>query len=169
MVYFHIGMFLLFQVIANLFFKWGSLAPQHYWWGFALGNAVGVTSIIFMLGMYRSMPVAAVIAVGTGGTFLLNQVVMYLVYREPLSPAAAATRLICQPLPCSKRITSPTRTCRRSRLSWTRPDVPFATFRSSASSLAYREMVNCGIPASFSTYSMSPRQSKPMKYFMYFR
>ena len=89
MVYFHIGMFLLFQVIANLFFKWGSMAPQHYWWGFALGNAVGVTSIIFMLGMYRSMPVAAVIAVGTGGTFLLNQVVMYLVYREPLSPAAA--------------------------------------------------------------------------------
>ena len=90
MVYFHIGMFLLFQVIANLFFKWGSMAPQHYWWGFALGNAVGVTSIIFMLGMYRSMPVAAVIAVGTGGTFLLNQVVMYIVYREPLSPAAAA-------------------------------------------------------------------------------
>ena len=89
MVYFHIGMFLLFQVIANLFFKWGSLAPQYYWWGFALGNVVGITSILFMLGMYRSMPVAAVIAVGTGGTFLLNQVVMYLVYREPLSPAAA--------------------------------------------------------------------------------
>lgn len=90
MVYFHIGMFLLFQVIANLFFKWGSMAPQHYWWGFALGNAVGITSILFMLGMYRAMPAAAVIAVGTGGTFLLNQVVMYLVYREPLSPAAAA-------------------------------------------------------------------------------
>ena len=90
MVYFHIGMFLLFQVIANLFFKWGSMAPQHYWWGFALGNVVGITSILFMLGMYRAMPAAPVIAVGTGGTFLLNQVVMYLVYREPLSPAAAA-------------------------------------------------------------------------------
>ena len=90
MVCFHIGMFLLFQVVANLFFKWGSLAPNHYWWGFALGNVVGATSIIFMLGMYRAMPAAAVIAVGTGGTFLLNQVVMRLVYREPLSPAATA-------------------------------------------------------------------------------
>ena len=90
MLWFHIGMFLLFQVVANLFFKWGSLAPSHYWWGFALGNAVGMTSIIFMLGMYRAMPAAAVIAVGTGGTFLLNQIVMRLVYREPLSPAATA-------------------------------------------------------------------------------
>jgi len=90
MVWFHIGMFLLFQVIANLFFKWGSLVPSHYWWGFALGNVVGATSIIFMLGMYRAMPAAAVIAVGTGGTFLLNQIVMRLVYREPLSHAAMA-------------------------------------------------------------------------------
>ena len=90
MVWFHIGMFLLFQVIANLFFKWGSLVPSHYWWGFALGNAVGMTSIIFMLGMYRAMPAAAVIAVGTGGTFLLNQIVMRLIYHEPLSPAAMA-------------------------------------------------------------------------------
>ena len=59
MLWFHIGMFLCFQVVANLFFKWGSLAPSHYWWGFALGNAVGMTSIIFMLGMYRAMPAAA--------------------------------------------------------------------------------------------------------------
>ncbi len=86
----HIGMFLLFQVIANLLFKWGSTDPAYYWWGFALGNAVGVTSIIFMLGMYRAMPAAAVIAVGVGGTFLLNQIVMNLVFREKLTPAAVA-------------------------------------------------------------------------------
>ena len=86
----HIGMFLLFQVIANLLFKWGSTDPAYYWWGFALGNAVGVTSIIFMLGMYRAMPAAAVIAVGVGGTFLLNQIVMNLVFRERLTPAAMA-------------------------------------------------------------------------------
>ena len=79
MVYFHSAMFLLFQVIANLFFKWGSMSPQHYWWGFVFGNAVGITSIIFMLGMYRAMPAAVTIAVAAGGTFLLNQVVMYLV------------------------------------------------------------------------------------------
>ena len=86
----HIGLFLLFQVIANLLFKWGSTDPAYYWWGFALGNAVGVTSIIFMLGMYRAMPAALVIAVGVGGTFLLNQIVMNLVFREKLTPAAVA-------------------------------------------------------------------------------
>ena len=88
MVFFHIVMFLLFQVVANIFFKWGSSAPQHYWWGFALGNAVGITSIIFLLGIYRAMPAAAAIAIGTGGTFLLNQLTMHFIYREPLSPAA---------------------------------------------------------------------------------
>ena len=88
MVFFHIVMFLLFQVVANVFFKWGSTAPQHYWWGFALGNAVGITSIIFLLGSYRAMPAAAAIAIGTGGTFLLNQLTMHFLYREPLSPAA---------------------------------------------------------------------------------
>ena len=88
MVFFHIVMFLLFQVVANVFFKWGSTAPQHYWWGFALGNAVGITSIIFLLGIYRAMPAAAAIAIGTGGTFLLNQLTMHFLYREPLSPAA---------------------------------------------------------------------------------
>ena len=64
------------------------MAPQNYWKGFALGNAVGITSIIFLLGIYRSMPAAATIAIGTGGTFLLNQLTMRLLYREPLSPAA---------------------------------------------------------------------------------
>ena len=88
MVYFHIAMFLLFQVVANIFFKWGGTAPQNYWRGFVLGNAVGITSIIFLLGMYRSMPAAAVIAIGTGGTFLLNQLTMHFLYREHLSPAA---------------------------------------------------------------------------------
>ena len=90
MVGFHIAMFLLFQVVANVFFKWGGSAPQNYWRGFVLGNAVGITSIIFLLGMYRSMPAAAVITIGTGGTFLLNQLTMRFLYREPLSPAAVA-------------------------------------------------------------------------------
>ena len=68
MVFFHIVMFLLFQVVANIFFKWGSTAPQHYWWGFALGNAVGITSIIFLLGIYRAMPAAATYIVEDAST-----------------------------------------------------------------------------------------------------
>lgn len=80
----NIILFLVFQIIANLLFKWGSTAPRLYWWGFGLGNAVGVTSIIFMLGMYRSMPSASVVAIGTGGVFILNQITLQLVYREKL-------------------------------------------------------------------------------------
>ena len=95
MVYVHIVMFLTFQIIANLFFKWGASNPaavhcslaQEYW-GFILGNIVGVTSIIFMIGMYKALPAASVVAIGTGGTFLLVQIVMYLLYRERLSLTA---------------------------------------------------------------------------------
>jgi multidrug transporter EmrE-like cation transporter len=81
-------LFLAFQVVANLLFKWGGLAPRNYWWGFVLGNAVGMTSILFMIGMYKALPAAAVVALAAGGTFLLNQIAMKLVYREPLHLAA---------------------------------------------------------------------------------
>lgn len=97
MVYFHIVMFLTFQIIANLFFKWGASSPavvhcgiaQEYW-GFIFGNIVGVTSIVFMIGMYKTLPAASVVAIGSGGTFLLVQIVMYLLYREHLRWSAIA-------------------------------------------------------------------------------
>lgn len=92
MVYFHIVMFLTFQITANLLFKWGAAAPAtlhcgvpQEWCGFILGNIVGVTSIIFMIGMYKALPAASVVAIGTGGTFLLVQTAIYLIYREKLS------------------------------------------------------------------------------------
>ena len=75
---------MIFQITANLLFKWGSTAPHLYWWGFGLGNAVGITSILFMLGMYQNLPAANVVAIGTGGTFLLNQIAMFLVYHEKI-------------------------------------------------------------------------------------
>ena len=88
MVYFNIVMFLLFQVVANLLFKWGGTAPQRYWWGFIWGNTAGATSILFLIGMFRVLPAATVVAIGSGGSFLLIQIAMYLVYREPVRPAA---------------------------------------------------------------------------------
>lgn len=85
MLYFHIIMFLVFQVAANLLFKWGSSAPHFFWWGFGFGNLIGVTSIIFMISMYRLMPAVLVMAIGTGGAFLLNQIATALVYHERIS------------------------------------------------------------------------------------
>ena len=88
MVYFDIVMFLTFQVVANLLFKWGGTAPQRYWWGFIWGNTAGATSIFFLIGMFRVLPGATVVAIGSGGSFLLIQIAMYLVYREPIRPLA---------------------------------------------------------------------------------
>lgn len=85
MVYFHIFMFLCFQVVAHLLFKWGSVNPQNYWYGFILGNIVGASSIIFMLGMFKSLPAASVLAIGTGGSFILNQIFLNLVYHEKVN------------------------------------------------------------------------------------
>lgn len=115
MVIVNCAVFLLMQVIANLLFKWGGMAPNHYWWGFILGNAVGVSSILFMITMYRDMPAPIVIAVGTGGTFLLNQIIMFLIYREHLTPLAwtgvflifagiLMTSLLNGPLPVRKTV-----------------------------------------------------------------
>ena len=87
--------FLILQIAANLLFKWGGSSPAHYWHGFLLGNAAGITSILMMIAMYRDLPAPVVIAVATGGTFFLNQIVMFLVYREHLTvPAWAGVFLI---------------------------------------------------------------------------
>jgi multidrug transporter EmrE-like cation transporter len=94
MVYLNIAMFLLFQVAANLLFKWGGTAPQRYWWGFVFGNAVGMTSILFLIGMYRTLPAATVVAIASGGAFLMVQLALYLVYREALYPAAVAGMIL---------------------------------------------------------------------------
>ncbi len=88
MVYLHVVLFLFCQVIANLLFKWGSSAPHLAWWGFALGNFVGITSILFMLGMYKALPAATVLSISAGGVFVLNQIVMYCVFHEKIAPAA---------------------------------------------------------------------------------
>lgn len=97
MVYVHIICFFAFQVIANVLFKWGASNPgaawlgiPQEWCGFILGNIVGMTSIIFMIGMYKLLPAASVVAIGTGGTFLLVQITMFLVYHEKISPLALA-------------------------------------------------------------------------------
>ena len=88
MVYLHIVLFLTFQIAAHLLFKWGSLVSQNYWWGFILGNLLGITSIIFMIGMYKSLPAASAIAIGMGGTFVLNQLFMFLIFHEKINLVA---------------------------------------------------------------------------------
>ena len=71
------GVFLAFQILANVLFKYGSLHQDRYWLYFALGNAVGVSSIWFMMQIYQRMNANLAMAVGGGLTFVLVQLALY--------------------------------------------------------------------------------------------
>lgn len=81
-------LFLSLQTGAHLLFKWGSASPRLFWWGICLGNALGILSTVILTRLYKIMPAALAVAIGIGGTFLLIQLVMFIVYREPLTPWA---------------------------------------------------------------------------------
>jgi len=79
------------QVIAALAFKWGSgsVDPQYarVRWviGFVGGNAVGITSIVFLMWLFELLNVNVAYGIGVGGAFLLAQVAMAVIYRSRLS------------------------------------------------------------------------------------
>ena len=81
----NVGTFLLFQVIAAIIFKWGTLAPGRYWWGFVLGNIFGMTSTLMMINTYKALSPAAALAVCYGGAFIINQIGLLLVYKQAVS------------------------------------------------------------------------------------
>jgi hypothetical protein len=79
--------FLVFQAGANVLFRYGAGAPGRWWTGFLLGNLVGVTSIIFFMGIQRLMPdrMPLVLALCGGGAFISAQVAVSLVFRQPIA------------------------------------------------------------------------------------
>lgn len=81
----NIAIFLLFQAAATIFFKWGSLSSEKYWYGFVLGNAFGATSIIMLINAYKVLHPATALAICTGGAFVLNQLALLAVYRQTIS------------------------------------------------------------------------------------
>ncbi len=86
MIVFHIAVFLLLQIGAALLFKWGSTAPHLYWKGFAGGNLLGMTSILCLILIYRELNANLAAAVSTGGSFLLIQIALSLVFRTVPGP-----------------------------------------------------------------------------------
>lgn len=79
--------FLAFQAGANLLFRYGSIVPGRWWLGFILGNLVGVSSILFFMGLQRMYPdrPAVVLAICGGGAFIVAQVAVSLVFRQPIA------------------------------------------------------------------------------------
>lgn len=79
------------QVVAALAFKWGSSSPnpdtgrRRWLMGFVGGNAVGITSIVFLMLLFDRLNVNVAYGIGVGGAFLLAQVAMAVIYRSKLS------------------------------------------------------------------------------------
>jgi len=77
--------FFAFQVAANLLFTYGSVHPERYWLGFIVGNAIGVSSIWFMMQIYQRMHANVGMAIACGGSFVLVQVGLCLCFDGRLS------------------------------------------------------------------------------------
>ena len=79
--------FLACQVLANVLFRYGSGTPGRWWTGFILGNVIGVSSILFFMGIQRLMPdrLALVVAICGGGSFVAVQVALSLIFRQPIA------------------------------------------------------------------------------------
>lgn len=79
-----IGLFWLMQVGSTLFFKTGSASPTRWWWGFALGNFLGVSSSWILMLLYKTMNPNVALGLGVGGGFLSCQVVLAVLFRTGL-------------------------------------------------------------------------------------
>ena len=80
--------FITLQIIAAVWMKWGGTAPGRYWPGFILANAFGVVSLLFIINLYKLWPAGMTLAIATGGSFVMTQIVLWLVFRDQLSLGA---------------------------------------------------------------------------------
>ncbi|MBU0716171.1 MAG: hypothetical protein KJ964_12520 [Verrucomicrobia bacterium] len=77
--------FWVMQAVAQIFFKYGSGGSSVKWWlGFAAGNVVGGSSILLLMKLYVRMNPNLALALGTGGAFLVSQVVLSWVFDSHL-------------------------------------------------------------------------------------
>ncbi len=81
-----LAVFWAMQVIAQIFFKWGSLTEPRFLWGFLGGNLFGFTSIWLLMQLYKSLHPNVALGIAVGGSFLLSQVVLMLVFKSRVLP-----------------------------------------------------------------------------------
>ena len=74
------------QVVASVFFWWGSVAPARGIWGFLIGNLFGMSSIWFLMWMYKIIHPNVALGIATGGAFLFCQIAIFLVSRSKMAP-----------------------------------------------------------------------------------
>ena len=81
-----LGVFWAMQVIANLFFKYGSAGEGRWLPGFVLGNVFGASSIWFMMKLYARMNPNLALALAGGGAFVCVQLALALGFHSRPTP-----------------------------------------------------------------------------------
>ena len=81
----YIAVFWGMQVIAQLFFKWGSGSESRWLWGFLGGNLFGFSSIWLLMIVYKAMNPNIALGVCTGGSFLLAQLALSFAFKSNIS------------------------------------------------------------------------------------
>jgi multidrug transporter EmrE-like cation transporter len=85
-VYPMLVLFWAMQLGAAYFFKWGG-GEGRWWWGFWLGNALGMPSTFLIIYCYKHIPNTAVAAALLAGiTYMIVQVSMAIIFKAALSP-----------------------------------------------------------------------------------
>jgi multidrug transporter EmrE-like cation transporter len=79
-------LFWLMQMVAQLFFKWGSIVESRWTTGFIVGNLFGFSSIWLLMLVYKSVPANVALALGTAGAFLFGQIGLAIAFKSPLTP-----------------------------------------------------------------------------------
>lgn len=90
----YLALFWSFQIVAHLLFKYGADHPPKFWACFFVGHAFGVTSVIFMMTMYKTQHANVVNGLCFGGAFLLAQIALAMAYHTGMTPVQTAGVLV---------------------------------------------------------------------------
>jgi small multidrug resistance pump len=85
-----LGTFWIAQTAVAVLFKYGTTAPARWMPCFLAGNIIGISSTWLWMMLVKQRNVNVVTGLTVGGAFLLQQVVLVLVYRSQLSTLQVA-------------------------------------------------------------------------------
>jgi len=74
------------QALCFVLFKYGSQHTSRFWTMFIAANAVGVTSTVLLMHMYRFMNANIATGLAIGGGFLCSQLALAIIYHSRFSP-----------------------------------------------------------------------------------
>ena len=74
------------QVIAQIFFKWGSTSEERWLLGFLGGNLFGFSSIWLLMLLYKAINPNIALGLATAGAFLLSEMALIIFFKSTVNP-----------------------------------------------------------------------------------